>query len=153
MYLEETPVEADLMEFHASDDYAAAMEILASDETRPRAVAEARDVDIGINVAWYGGKDHVDGAFFLNQIKGATGWLVPAVPDAPLEFDENGYVTALPDGMSIISTILNRDPHLTEIAPFSGTFRIYGQGEGTIYASHEVHGDLIDGVHTTQMAT
>jgi len=153
MELDGSALEADLMEFYASSDYQDAMAVLAADADRPQVQADARDVDIGMNVTWYGGQDRVDAAPFINQVKGATGWLVPGQPDARPDFDADGYVTALPDGKPVISAILNRDPMLSGIEPYSGTFRLYGQGDGTIYLSQSSHGDLANGVATASLAT
>ena len=62
----------------------------------------------------------------LDQLKGAWGWLGAAGRD------ETGYPLAHDGTGPAVSRILSLDPGMAGIAPYAGSFRLYGRGRGEI---------------------
>ena len=86
-----------------------------------------RTTEIGTNLTWYAASGARDTVIFVNQLKGAWPWAASS-PEA--SFDANGYVESMPDGTRASSEILRHSLGVAGREPFTGTFRLYGQGEG-----------------------
>lgn len=100
-------------------------------ENRPEGAAGAgatdRRVPIhGGNPPEYPSSGQQHAKMHLDQLKGAWGWLGAAGKD------ETGYPLALDGTGPAVSRILSLDPGMAGIAPYAGSFRLYGKGRGEI---------------------
>jgi len=114
----------------AADDVMLAAEPAAAVAEAPAAEWEpaALDTAIGTNVTWYDQSRHSDVVLFVDQLKGSWPWLTRGAEE-PTPLDENGYPTALPEDGRVFSKLMARSPELDGVAPFTGDFRLYGQGD------------------------
>ena len=98
-----------------------------------------RTTEIGTNLTWYAAGGARDTVIFVNQLKGAWPWSVTS-PEA--SFDADGYVEAMPDGTRAVSEILRHSAAVADRDPFTGRFRLYGQGEGLFSIGTGIETDL-----------
>ncbi|MEL6980746.1 MAG: hypothetical protein AAGM38_19105, partial [Pseudomonadota bacterium] len=99
------------------------------------ATPTAQSAEIGTNVTLFAANRTSDPVIFTNQLKGAWPWLPSGQADT-VSYGENGYITDLGEANKAVSTILKRSASLDGIEPFTGTFRLYGQGLGTFNISN-----------------
>ena len=99
----------------------------------------ARTTELGTNLTWYAAAGARDTVIFVNQLKGAWPW---SVSSTETTFDAEGYVASMPDGSRAVSEILRHTSAVAGRDPFTGTFRLYGQGEGLFSIGTGVETDL-----------
>lgn len=97
--------------------------------------AKTGDVRIGWNPPEYSGQSTFSVIFEMNRLKGAWGF----GGGAGQTYDSCGYPTRPIIG-NVESRVLNSPQQLAGLAPYSGSFRLYGRGSGTISDASAVPG-------------
>lgn len=116
------------------------------------ATPTAQSAEIGTNVTLFAANRTSDPVIFTNQLKGAWPWLPSGQADT-VSYGENGYITDLGEANKAVSTILKRSASLDGIEPFTGTFRLYGQGVGSFSIGTGLEQNILRQVDTADLAT
>lgn len=106
----------------------------------PAIPAVAGTMRIGWNPPEYHANNNFSVPFDINLLKRARGFS----GGTGTSFDANGYPLR-PILGNVDSRILNTTPALSGVAPYSGSFRLYGRGAGTISDGASVPGNPLFG--------
>lgn len=114
------------------------------------AAASPTTVEVGMNLSWFAREGASDQAIFINQLKG--GWPFGST-GTPISYDENGYPLSKPESGYGVMQMIRRSPELNGIDPLTGTFRLYGEGDGQIGIKSSAGNMLQKMVNTSSLPT